>query len=142
VVGQDGVIFITMNGGTTWDEEVSGTTNTIHGVCISPANKGYAIGDIGTILGTYDGGVGITAKPPREELKVYPNPARDKITLELMGNHGECSLSVLNSLGNEVLNDRFFKNNKTINIFDLPKGFYFLRLQSSTTVTVGKIIKE
>ncbi|HEU5316964.1 MAG TPA: YCF48-related protein [Chloroflexota bacterium] len=55
-VGQQGQIFRTDDGGTTWTRQTSGTTQRLRGVQFQDENTGYAVGDDGTILVTNNGG--------------------------------------------------------------------------------------
>jgi len=55
-VGYDGTILRTMNGGSTWVSQSSGTDNRLYGVYFYDANNGITVGNIGTILRTTDGG--------------------------------------------------------------------------------------
>jgi len=56
VVGEDGIILRTENGGTTWTLQNSGTTNNLYSVNFLVANTGWAVGQNGTILNTNNGG--------------------------------------------------------------------------------------
>ena len=56
VVGWNGTILRTTNGGTTWTSQSSGTTNFLYSVSFIDANTGVAVGHDGTILRTTDGG--------------------------------------------------------------------------------------
>lgn len=56
VVGCDGTILYTDNGGETWQRQNSGVFNCLHGVVFVNAKEGWAVGD-GIILHTTDGGV-------------------------------------------------------------------------------------
>ena len=56
VVGTEGTIFRTTDGGTTWVTQTSGTTNDLHGVSFTDGNNGTVVGDDGTILRTTNGG--------------------------------------------------------------------------------------
>jgi photosystem II stability/assembly factor-like uncharacterized protein len=56
VVGTDGTILRTIDGGNTWTPQASGTTNDLRAVSFADANHGTAVGDLGTILRTTDGG--------------------------------------------------------------------------------------
>ena len=55
-VGEAGTILRTTNGGTSWINQSSGTTNTLFGVSFTDANNGTAVGEAGIILRTTDGG--------------------------------------------------------------------------------------
>jgi len=56
LVGWDGSILRTVDGGETWVMQESGTTRVLHGVCFTDANTGTAVGREGSILRTVDGG--------------------------------------------------------------------------------------
>ena len=69
-------------------------------------------------------------------LRVYPNPAEDKVMLEA----GETVLSVevYNSLGQRVLRDSRGGNN--LYIGSLPTGVYFLKVETATETKHGKLM--
>ena len=52
-----GLILKTADGGSTWAEIPSGTSNSLHSICFPDPNTGYAAGDNGTILKTTDAGL-------------------------------------------------------------------------------------
>ena len=56
VVGRDGTILKTTNGGTNWTAQTSGTTNVLNSIYFTDANTGYTVGEIGTILKTINSG--------------------------------------------------------------------------------------
>ena len=56
IVGHDGVILTTANGGQTWALRPSGTGETLYGVEFSDATYGWASGTNGAMLMTRDGG--------------------------------------------------------------------------------------
>jgi hypothetical protein len=55
-VGRGGTILRTTNGGASWVEQTSGTTNWLYSVSFTDANTGTAVGSYGTILRTTNGG--------------------------------------------------------------------------------------
>ena len=56
IVGSNGVILKTTNGGNTWTRQTSGTSNGLLSVYFTDENTGYAVGQNGTILKTINGG--------------------------------------------------------------------------------------
>ncbi|MCS7005186.1 MAG: YCF48-related protein [Cytophagales bacterium] len=56
VVGENGVIYTTNNGGLTWTPRNSNTTQTLNDVFFSRPQIGVAVGNNGTIVRTTDGG--------------------------------------------------------------------------------------
>ena len=55
-VGNGGTIINTINGGTTWTAQTSGTTSDLNAVYATSVNDAWAAGDSGTLLRTTDGG--------------------------------------------------------------------------------------
>jgi photosystem II stability/assembly factor-like uncharacterized protein len=56
VVGNQGVILKTTNGGVSWLEAPHTTFNNLNSVFFTDTNTGYIVGDYGIILKTFDGG--------------------------------------------------------------------------------------
>lgn len=56
VVGKNGKILRTTNGGITWMTQTSGTIYYLSSVFFTDSNNGIAVGELGTILRTTDGG--------------------------------------------------------------------------------------
>jgi hypothetical protein len=66
-------------------------------------------------------------------LTIFPNPASNYISFGISGeNNGISSISIINSIGEEVINDKI--NNSELKEFDiskLPTGVYFVILNSN-----------
>lgn len=73
---------------------------------------------------------GIDDQPATGEIKMYPNPAKDKLTIELPENlfTGTCHLQVYNNSGLLVETRVGNSNPLTINVNDKPAGIYLIRL--------------
>jgi len=56
-VGSGGVIFRTINGGRTWQPQVSGVAVDLYDVKFLDAVEGWAVGAEGTIIYTSDSGL-------------------------------------------------------------------------------------
>ena len=56
VVGNDGLLFSTINGGTTWVDTNIGVSNHIRNVHFADSNSGWVVGDAGAIHATTNGG--------------------------------------------------------------------------------------
>ena len=57
VVGSEGNIFRTINGGRTWQQQNSGVVTDLFDVKFVDALEGWAVGAEGTIIYTNDGGL-------------------------------------------------------------------------------------
>ncbi|MBI4811754.1 MAG: hypothetical protein HY800_10005, partial [Ignavibacteriales bacterium] len=55
--GVNGLILNSLDGGSTWIKQKSGTTNTLNATKFIDALHGWIVGDMGTILQTNDGGI-------------------------------------------------------------------------------------
>lgn len=73
---------------------------------------------------------------------VYPNPANFEITIEYLGNNKNCTLTVLNINGQELIRQQIINRKTKIDISNLKKGTYILKVITDKTVEVRKIIKE
>lgn len=56
VVGEEGAILRTVDGGDTWTPQASGTTANLNGVYFLNLNEGWVVGAGGLLLSTLDGG--------------------------------------------------------------------------------------
>ena len=72
-----------------------------------------------------------------------PNPANDKITVELIGNYeGICNIEVINPLNKVILNEQMPCNEKvkTINVSQIAQGIYSVNVYINNEVRlVNKI---
>jgi photosystem II stability/assembly factor-like uncharacterized protein len=145
----NGTIYKTTDGGNTMVFQDPGTQYQLRHVWFTDAKTGYAVGVHGTILKTTTGGinVGINEQQQSFNLKIYPNPTIDKITIELSEtiNISNTSVSVY-GIDNKELIYREVSGLKTeIDISSFPAGVYFIKLISSdknTTLGVGKFVRN
>ena len=74
------------------------------------------------------------------DLNVYPNPAKEKITIELDGNKFPSTLIEITNANGQVMLARKMTSNKIeIDVNDLPNGVYFISTRDKTNST--KFIK-
>ena len=78
-----------------------------------------------------------------QNIVMYPNPANDKVTV-VMPSSDNYNLNIMNVLGAVVYSENIAKgvNEKTINVSTLPKGVYFLNLESANGKGSRKLIIE
>jgi len=76
------------------------------------------------------------------QVSIYPNPAIDKITVEILCITKESQLSIINSTGQELLTRQISEPKTVIDISTLPRGVYFVRVTNDKTVQMRKIIKQ
>ncbi len=79
-------------------------------------------------------------------LLVYPNPASDKVNVQLSDNENKISeLILLNTLGEKVMDQKSFGDNAgklSVSIKSLPAGIYFLKVITGTEILNSKISKK
>jgi hypothetical protein len=77
-------------------------------------------------------------------LGLYPNPAKDILTIEFADLLSNTIFKIYNLEGNEVYNQKQqILNNKTqIDVSKLSTGVYFIRLESDNQVAIEKFLKE
>lgn len=82
--------------------------------------------------------------PNESELKIYPNPANDNITVDFNGmGTGNSSLEIYNMLGTVIYSENVSAQaNTVINISTLQPGVYFLKFQNEGSAYTKKIIKK
>ncbi len=73
---------------------------------------------------------------------VYPNPVSDIARISYTGQIQDIESKVYNSLGELVIDLNSENNDIQLNMSQLPKGLYWLKMVSGTNVSVRKIIKQ
>jgi photosystem II stability/assembly factor-like uncharacterized protein len=144
IVGISGMIFKTTNGGDQWTRQITETSEDLNSVYFTDAKTCYAVGQNGMILKTTNGGGTGTNEIPVSSklLKIYPNPAIDKIIIETSGVSQESNLAIVNTQGQELILRQMTEPKTQIDISNLPSGVYFVRVTNDKTVEVGKFVKE
>ena len=147
-VGPDGDIGATSDGGTTWVQQASGTTQTLNRVQFVDYSVGTAVGNQGTILHTISGGdpTGSVADPAHGSasrlLPPVPNPFshQARIAYELSAS-AQVFLGVFDASGRLVrLLDEGSRaagrhtiswNGKDASGIAVSRGVYFVRLNGA-----------
>jgi hypothetical protein len=88
----------------------------------------------------YKGSALSTTKFDVSNVKMYPNPVKNNLTIE--ANSTIERVSVYNILGQEVLTTRPSANAATLQTSNLQKGIYFVKTEIDGKVSASKIIKE
>ena len=147
IVGFGGVYFSVNNGGY-WNNLNSGLINTNVNALLVMNNELYAGtgGDIGD--GVWKIPISVLSDIPKSnynlnnQFSVYPNPAHEKITIEIPGTAKESTLTILNINGQETLSYKITESKTQIDISKLTTGVYFVKLITDKTVDVSKVIIE
>jgi len=80
--------------------------------------------------------------PDLNNLQIFPNPVKDKLTIKLPVNCPEITISLFNILGNEIVNEtiRNYSEDYIVYFSDKPKGVYFLNISINGKKITKKII--
>ena len=76
----------------------------------------------------------------QNDLRVYPNPTHDKLTVESQGSL-ITKLAIMNLSGRKVYESRLKGNRATIDLGGLPQGIYIMLVERGKDVVYSKIIK-
>jgi hypothetical protein len=133
------------------------TNNPVLAVCENPFVCDYLFGTFGAahnnISGNADGcksrdevllacTVGFDEiKDEEVHLKISPNPASTKITIEIPGEASKFLISIFNLNGKELITMTVSDPVTVIDIQHLPAGIYFVRLTGEKTAEVEKFVK-
>jgi photosystem II stability/assembly factor-like uncharacterized protein len=155
-VGDAGVIVKTTNAGTTWGVQQSGTAQNLRGVFFYLNNeRGWAVGDNGTILRTNDGGgpavldVSPAGAGVLSELRIsaYPNPFQSRATLVFhLDRPGQVLLDLFDPAGRRIggwHNEAASTGQQRITLDvdpHLPATVIFARLQTPTGTGESRLL--
>ena len=79
-------------------------------------------------------------KNNQSSFNLYPNPAQNTVRIE-MSNAGVTSIvTMVDVLGNEVMNTVISNKTNTLNVADLPNGVYQVSISNETGNTVKKLV--
>ncbi len=76
------------------------------------------------------------------EAIIYPNPAKDHLTVRVSLLKNDASVQIYNSLGRLVINKNLTNTVTTISLRGLCDGMYYVRVKNGQQITIQKIIKE
>jgi photosystem II stability/assembly factor-like uncharacterized protein len=90
VVGNDGAVYRTDNGGLAWDRRgITGIYNSLWGICFVDHDNGWACGTGGSIYRTRDGGENWSAQPTPSRVTLRDIGFADSLEGWVVGDGGE-----------------------------------------------------
>lgn len=75
-------------------------------------------------------------------IRIYPNPANNKIAIETNYNSDQGTLSVTNIHGQEILTQKIEGFKTEVQISNLTSGVYLVKIYSKKGISIGKFVKE
>lgn len=76
--------------------------------------------------------VNSVASASQDNIKLYPNPARDVLNISYSKKINVDNIAIYNLVGKQVTNNKVSGNTAKINIEDIPSGIYFVRLMDNS----------
>jgi hypothetical protein len=86
--------------------------------------------------------VGINEIDNSKNISIFPNPADGKIILSIPIQLSACSVRILNTEGQELLQQSVNGPNTAINVSSFRAGIYFVKVTGEQTALVKKFIKK
>lgn len=88
----------------------------------------------------YDKNLGI-ADLTKSQIKIYPNPTTDFINVHLEESN-DTKVSIIDALGSVIFKENFVGNDFSVNVMNLNKNVYFIKLENGEKTQVKKFIKN
>jgi aminopeptidase N len=132
---------------TTGDTTIrlfQGANNEVYKLCFSDEVTSITFDPKGWLLQSNDIHIGITENITNSSFDVFPNPAKEKITLTLkQGNKiKNAKISVFNVQGQLVMQQQITEEKTEIDISRLAKGNYYIQLTAGDQKEVTKFVKD
>jgi hypothetical protein len=87
------------------------------------------------------GECGVGVNDLMKQIEIFPNPTASFININA-DLDGRKEMQVLNISGQIAMKDSFYAKKKTIDLSELPTGFYFIRITTKDGTLTQRIIKE
>jgi photosystem II stability/assembly factor-like uncharacterized protein len=140
-VEEAGGINRTLDGGITWSRVYEGR-EALKAIRMLTDSTGYAVGANGTVVKLGGGTSGMPDKPEDSfQVKVYPTPATDLLTIESAGNLHQASVTVLNESGQVLLTREMNGSRMQIDVMTWPSGLYFVRVEHDGKFSMNRFIR-
>ena len=87
---------------------------------------------------------GIDESKTENRIYIYPNPCNDILHFSASGikNYQNTYISVYDVLGNLVIKNKIMNSQSELNISELSKGVYFIKIENTDNNITTKFIKE
>jgi len=143
-VGDNGTVVRSINGGSSWHEEQSGSIETLTAVDIPSATEVFIGGSNGVVIER----AGVQAVAPvasaveKERFMVAPNPivAGNTLRIAASSGKGQYNVEIVDMLGNVVHHSTFSSRLHEISFAGMHAGTYLYRIwNASGNLQTGKL---
>ncbi len=129
-LGNDGIIYSTVDGGLNWSSWYNVNFNSLVQLDFV-GNIGYAVGENGSLV-KYFGTTGIPTFEKDNNLSIFPNPTTNYFNLKTLNSKNLTgALRIYNSLGQFVLEEKINGSINQIDISKLRSGIYEIEFISN-----------
>ena len=138
-------IYQTTNGGTTWELSHQTSSKKLYSIAFSSKNHGIACGSDGFIL-VYDVDTNVEIDE-NMEMNIFPNPNNGIFTIKNISNFSNVSSLIITNISGQIVkqNQIFpsqYSGGYDVDLQSLPKGIYFVNLQSENRIYSQKIVVQ
>jgi len=140
-VEEAGGINRTDDGGKSWTRAYEGR-EALKVIRMLNDTTGYAVGGNGTVVKLGGSASGVPDKPEDSfQVKVYPTPATDLLTIESASYLQRASVTVLNESGQVLLTREMSGSRMQIDVGAWPAGLYVVKVEQNGRSSVNRVIK-
>lgn len=86
--------------------------------------------------------VGIEESKARKNIELYPNPATNKVAVEILSNEKDFHLILYDMKGNEILKQDLIESKTPIDISTLNKGVYYVKIMNDNFIEVKFLVVQ
>lgn len=156
MVGHNGFIFSTNDGGETWEFTLLSEYSDSYGLAVRDENTVIAVGRRGTILRNYTGpqehpldddeptSIAQSKSPDLlKRFKVYPNPFNQFVNIKGTFKGNSSLVEIYDIKGRKILSKSYSKDPGILKIDTSPlkTGVYLLRITDGAHISTHKIVK-
>jgi hypothetical protein len=149
MVGDEGLILWTEDGGNSWVKHPSPTPWNLNDVTLLDTNTAVAVG--GSFIIRNETGAAVASEPTETlsltlKHEVYPSPSATSVTISVEGSlDRETRVQVVDLLGRTVSVPRQRSTSLEhqrfeVNVADLPSGLYLYQVTSGPTLGTGTFV--
>lgn len=101
--------------------------------------KSYNSDSLNITVVTY---TGIKENTNNFNVSLYPNPIKDKLTVNFFNQSSETKITLINSIGQTIYYISEIPKTNQLDFAFIPAGLYFLKIENNNEQKIFKILKE